>query len=96
MLSLAGFVTGLLAARQLATFSCNTHYHPYLTTPPLPRIILQIIIIEEYERAYYLKTQAERKQRAMKGKKVLKQRGREKVYKLYAVIVGGGGLPYVL
>ena len=35
--------------------------------------------VEGDERAYYLKTQAERKQRFMKVKKGLKQRGQDKV-----------------
>lgn len=44
--------------------------------------------VEGDERAYYLKTQAERKQRFMKvNKKGLKQRGQDKVYTIYIVSI---------
>ena len=38
------------------------------------------ILAEEDERAYYLKTQAERKQRFVKDKRKMKTRGKEKVF----------------
>ena len=41
---------------------------------------LPVFLAEEDERAYFLKTQAERKQRFTKGKKGMKQRGRDKVH----------------
>ena len=55
---------------------------------------------EEDERAYFLKTQAERKQRARTGKKGMNQRGKDKVYRLMSPLCkdweegsrqGGGG-----
>ena len=49
----------------------------------LDNSVLLIFFVEEGERAYYLKIQAEKKQ-IFKDKKKLKQRGQEKVSIFYA------------